>query len=103
MRFHLQSETKIIFLIMYLNFINLESQLFAIQQDGIFLKQNSEQFKLKAEQQLEGKKNLQEVQVYKLFLESQSSMILLNSLACSIIGACPHLGTQFSSEFGNSL
>lgn len=48
--------------------VALLSELFAIQEDGIFLKKDPKNFYTKAENCLQEKENLQEVEVYKLFL-----------------------------------
>ena len=48
----------------------LLSELFAIQEDGIFLKKDPKNFYGKAEKCLKVKENLQEVEVYKLLLET---------------------------------
>lgn len=48
--------------------VALLSELFAIQEDGIFLKKDPKNFYTKADNCLQEKENLQEVEVYKLFL-----------------------------------
>ena len=50
--------------------VMLLSELFAIQEDGIFLKKDPKNFYAKAEKCLKVKENLQEVEVYKLLLET---------------------------------
>ncbi len=49
--------------------VELLSDLFAIQKDGIFLKENPKQFNNKAERYLEGRVSLKAVDIYELFLK----------------------------------